>query len=119
MKAPPFLQPFLSLARQPAEILERLRRQSVEESEAKKQAQAVMKAYKDLVTNPAYRPVYDDALRALGMNLEALVERSVRCPNCVEFACRVKTLQDVVIDPLEQVWISELRQRSQEKGEEE
>ena len=118
MKPPPFTDPFVDLEHQPKEFLDTILRARKEEARARKQYASVMKAYRELVKNPEYAPIYKDALRAMGLNLAALVESGMKCSRCVQFAAPVKSLQDVVLDPMEQVWLETTRERAEEGAEE-
>lgn len=118
MKIPPLLQPFVDLARQPKEILERIQGAKFQEAQARKKAEVVMKAYRELVKSPAYKPVYDDALRAMGLNLSALVKCAMGCGKCIQFAAPVKALQEIIVEPLDQVLRDEIRERAEEEGKE-
>ena len=119
MNGSDFFNPFLELIDQPIRVVNRILKNRKQESQAKESYKRVVEAYRSIVKNPAYSAVYKTAAEAMGMNLTLLVQRSLKCSHCAEYAARVSTLSDIVMDPMDQVWKESIRMRAQEDSIEE
>lgn len=78
---------------------------------ARKQFDRIIGAYKELLENPAYKLISEEAKQGLGEQLKILVDEASRCSRCCQHAARVKMLQEVVLEPIERVWQEQQRVR--------
>lgn len=109
---------FRPIKDQPKEVTERIAQARMSEQRAKAEYEKLMKAYKSLISHPDYAPIHAQAIQAMGVNLASLLESGLKCPTCVVPASRVKALQDIILEPLEQVYLDSLREQAEEQGKE-
>lgn len=109
---------FRNLKDQPKEVTERLAETRIQAEKARVEYEKLMQAYRSLVKHPDYTPIYRQAVVVLGINLSELLSSGLKCPTCVVPASRVKAITDIVVEPLDQVYLDSLTQQAEEKGEE-
>lgn len=114
----PILELFKNLKDQPKEVTEHIAQARASEERAKADYQKLMQAYRNLIKEPGYSQIRNQAIQAMGVNLGLLLERGLQCPTCIVPASRVKSLQDIVVEPIEQVYLDSLSEQAEEQGKE-
>lgn len=73
---------------------------------AQRRLEKLLTAYEEMAQDPRYRAIRDELTLILGDYLRDLVESAQACPRCASKASKITLLQQVVAEPLEEVWFA-------------
>lgn len=90
---------------------EDLSRQRAEAAAVRQRAEKLAATYRQLVDDPRYLSIKEELALSLGECLVQLLHQAEACGTCAPYAVRVRSLHDIVMRPLSQVFIEAHRSR--------
>ena len=86
-------------------------RQRAEAAQVRDRFEGVITAYRQLIEDPRYAAIKGELEASLGAMLHQLVAIAEGCAHCAPAAVRVKSLNELVAQPLHQLFLDAQRSR--------
>lgn len=112
------VNPYSARFLQQVPVLGTILRNRRRQASAQQRIEKVLQTYKEILQDARYKIVHEDVRRALGEQLALLVEKASECHSCSRYAMQVRMLQEVILDPVDQVWYDNQRARMEDEAEE-